>query len=118
MRGLAAHNRSIDFFIGGRSAVRRGTGRIGRPDAVAGQRLRLAGRHVHVETPTISPIRPFLAHSRRPRSACQDVKAKLSVEMKDAGTETRLSVETRVQADTGFGKVIAGLSGKTKPDAY
>src|SRR5690606_22756765 len=50
--------------------------------------------------------------------ACQDVKAELSVEINKLQQQTPVVLsKPECKPDTAVGKMIAGLSGKTKPEA-
>ena len=111
---------SIDFFIGGqkRSATwNQGGSADPMLSAVSVFDSRTA--NVHVENTndlayTPLPLRILAGLAQ----ACQDVKAKLSVEIKTLEQQTPAVLsKPECKPDTAVGKVIAGLSGKTKPDA-
>lgn len=110
---------SIDFFIGGqkRSATwNQGGSADPMLSAVSVFDSRTA--NVHVEntndlayTPLALRILAGLAQ------ACQDAKVKLSAEIKTLEQQTPVVLsKPECKPDTATGKVIASLSGKTKPD--
>ncbi len=110
---------SIDFFIGGqkRSATwNQGGSADPMLSAVSVFDSRTA--NVHVENTndlayTPLPLRILAGLAQ----ACQDVKAKLSAEIKTLEQQTPVVLsKPECKPDTAVGKVIASLSGKTKPD--
>lgn len=110
---------SVDFFIGGqkRSATwSQGGSADPMLSAVSVFDSRTA--NVHVENTndlayTPLPLRILAGLAQ----ACQDVKAKLSAEIKTLEQQTPVVLsKPECKPDTAVGKVIAGLSGKTKPD--
>jgi energy-coupling factor transporter ATP-binding protein EcfA2 len=110
---------SIDFFIGGqkRSATwNQGGSADPMLSAVSVFDARTA--NVHVENTndlayTPLPLRILAGLAQ----ACQDVKAKLSAEIKTLQLQTPVVLsKPECKPDTAVGKVIASLSGKTKPD--
>jgi len=110
---------SIDFFIGGqkRSATwNQGGSADPMLSAVSVFDSRTA--NVHVENTndlayTPLPLRILAGLAQ----ACQDVKAKLSAEIKTLEQQTPVVLsKPECKLDTAVGKVIASLSGKTKPD--
>jgi len=120
MRGLAAHQPPASTSSSAAEAqCDVEPGRIGRPDAVGRQRLRLAdGQRPCREHQRSRLYATSLAHSRRPRSSVSGCESQTVGRDKDAGTaDAGCPVETECKPDTAVGKVIAGLSGKTKPDA-
>lgn len=111
---------SIDFFIGGqkRSATwNQGGSADPMLSAVSVFDSRTA--NVHVENTndlayTPLPLRILAGLAQ----ACQDVKAKLTAEIKALEQQMPAVLsKPECKPDTAVGKVIASLSGKTKPDA-
>lgn len=111
---------SIDFFIGGqnRSASwTQGTAPDAMLSAVSVFDSRTAS--VHVENTndlayTPLPLRILAGLAQ----ACQDVKAKLTAEIKVLQEQTPAVLsKPECKQDTAVGKLIAELSGETKPDA-
>lgn len=111
---------SIDFFIGGqkRSATwNQGGSADPMLSAVSVFDSRTA--NIHVENTndlayTPLPLRILAGLAQ----ACQDVKAKLSAEIKTLEQQTPAVLsKPECKPETVVGKVITSLSGKTKPDA-
>ncbi|CAM5547685.1 hypothetical protein FALB51S_00187 [Frigidibacter albus] len=111
---------SIDFFIGAqkrRAAWTQGTPPDAMLSAVSVFNSRTA--NVHVESTndlayTPLPLRILAGLAQ----ACQDVKAKLASEIKALQDQTPVVLsKPDCKPDTTVGKLIAGLSGKTKQEA-
>lgn len=111
---------SVDFFVGGQK--RNATWHQGQAvdpmlSAVSVFDSRTA--NVHVENTndlayTPLPLRTLAGLAQ----ACQDVKAELSAEIRKLQQQTPVVLANPdCKPDTAVGKVIANLSGKTKPDA-
>lgn len=111
---------SVDFFIGGQ---KRGTSwtQGSAPDPMLSAVSVFDSRtaNVHVENTnnlayTPLPLRILAGLAQ----ACQDVKAKLTAEIKAHQEQTPAILSTpECKPDTLVGKLIAGLSGKTEPEA-
>ncbi|MGX9120960.1 AAA family ATPase [Mesorhizobium sp. BHbsci] len=111
---------SVDFFIGGqkRSATwTQGSAPDPMLSAVSVFDSRTA--NIHVENTndlayTPLPLRILAGLAQ----ACQDVKAKLAAEIKVVQEQTPAVLSNpKCQPNTPVGKLIAGLSGKAKPEA-
>lgn len=111
---------SIDFFIGAQkrsAAWTQGTPPDAMLSAVSVFDSRTA--NVHVESTndlayTPLPLRILAGLAQ----ACQDVKAKLAAEIKALQDQTPVVLsKPDCKPDTTVGKLIAGLSGKTKQEA-
>lgn len=111
---------SIDFFIGGQKrsvAWAQGTPADPMLSAVSVFDSRTA--NVHVENTndlayTPAPLRILAGLAQ----ACQDVKAKLSAEIQALQAQKPAILATpECKPDTSVGKLIASLTGKTKPEA-
>lgn len=111
---------SVDFFIGGQKRSASWT-RGGAPDAMLSAVSVFDSRtaNVHVENTndlayTPLPLRILAGLAQ----ACQDVKAKLVSEIKALQEQTpAVLLKPECRSDTAVGKLIAALSGKTKPEA-
>ncbi|MBU1362166.1 MAG: AAA family ATPase, partial [Gammaproteobacteria bacterium] len=111
---------SIDFFIGGqkRSATWAQGGAVD-PMLSAVSVFDSRTANVHVENTndlayTPLPLRILAGLAQ----ACQDVKAELSAEIQKLQQQTPVVLsKPECKPDTAVGKTIAGLSGKTKPEA-
>lgn len=111
---------SIDFFIGGqkRNATWNQGGAVD-PMLSAVSVFDSRTANVHVENTndlayTPLPLRILAGLAQ----ACQDVKAELSAEVHKLQQQTPVVLsKPACKPDTAVGKMIAGLSGKTKPEA-
>jgi energy-coupling factor transporter ATP-binding protein EcfA2 len=111
---------SIDFFIGGQKrSASWAQGHASDPMLSAVSVFDTHTANVHVENTndlayTPLPLRILAGLAQ----ACQDVKAKLAAEIKALQDQTpAILSEPECKPDTPVGKLIAGLSGKTKQDA-
>ena len=111
---------SIDFFIGGqkRNATWNQGGAVD-PMLSAVSVFDSRTANIHVENTndlayTPLPLRILAGLAQ----ACQDVKAELSAEIHKLQQQTPVVLsKPECKPDTAVGKMIAGLSGKTKPEA-
>lgn len=109
----------IDFFIGAQKRSASWT-QGSAPDAMLSAVSVFDSRtaNVHVENTndlayTPLPLRILAGLAQ----ACQDVKAKLAAEIKSLQEQTPAVLSTpECKEDTAVGKLITGLSGKTKPE--
>lgn len=110
---------NIEFFIGGQKRNTSWTPES-TPDAMLSAVSVFDSRtaNVHVENTnelayTPLPLRILAGLAQ----ACQDVKAKLTVEIKALQGQTPVVLSNpKCKQDTAVGKLISGLSGKTKPE--
>lgn len=111
---------SVDFFIGGQKRSTSWT-QSSAPDPMLSAVSVFDSRtaNVHVENTndlayTPLPLRILAGLAQ----ACQDVKAKLAAEIKALQEQTpAILSKPECKPDTLVGKLIAGLSGKTKPES-
>jgi energy-coupling factor transporter ATP-binding protein EcfA2 len=111
---------NVDFFIGGQKRSASWT-QGGAPDPMLSAVSVFDSRtaNVHVENTndlayTPLPLRILAGLAQ----ACQDVKAKLAAEVKALEEQTPAVLsKPECKPDTPVGKLIAALSGKTKPEA-
>jgi len=111
---------SIDFFIGGqkRNATWNQGGAVD-PMLSAVSVFDSRTANIHLENTndlayTPLPLRILAGLAQ----ACQDVKAELSAEIHKLQQQTPVVLsKPECKPDTAVGKMIAGLSGKTKPEA-
>jgi energy-coupling factor transporter ATP-binding protein EcfA2 len=111
---------SVDFFIGGQKRSTSWTqGNAPDPMLSAVSVFDSRTANVHVENTndlayTPLPLRILAGLAQ----ACQDVKAKLAAEIKAFQEQTpAILSKPECKPDTPVGKLIAGLSGKTKQEA-
>lgn len=111
---------SVDFFIGGQKRSTSWTqGSAPDPMLSAVSVFDSRTANVHVENTndlayTPLPLRILAGLAQ----ACQDVKSKLAAEIKALQEQTpAILSKPECKPDTLVGKLIAGLSGKTKPES-